>query len=262
MADHPFIELDNVCCGYPGGFSVSQVSLSAEKGQVCGLIGPNGSGKTTVLRAAAGSMRLSSGEVRIHGSGLHKTGRRELARILAVVSQDTASPFEMKVLEYVLLGRIPHRKGVALATSADDLSTASKMLETTGASELAERFLSELSGGERQLVHVARALAQEPSALFLDEPTNHLDLAHQHQIMKLIRKLSREDGLAVIVVLHDLNLAARFCDRLFLMHKGTLHSSGAPEEVLKPEILEKVYATRIMTCPDPVDGKPLIFTPC
>lgn len=261
MSEVPVIKLTDVSCGYRGGFSVNRISLNVEKGTVCGLIGPNGSGKTTILRAASGNLPIKSGKVEMEGVAISGIKRLELARKMAFVMQESSSPFDMNVIEYVLLGRIPHRKGISLATSRHDMKIASEMLETTGASVFRERNLNELSGGERQLVHIARALTQEPSALFLDEPTNHLDLSHQHQIMTLVKKLSREGRIAVTVVLHDLNIAARFCDRLYLVNHGEIHTSGTPEEVLKPEILESVYGTRILSCPDPVNGKPLIFIP-
>ncbi len=262
MSEIPVIKLSGVSCGYPGGFSVKNISMEMEKGSVCGLIGPNGSGKTTILRAASGILPLRTGGVEIDGTSISKVRRQELAKKMALVAQETSSPFDMKVIEYVLLGRIPHRKGIAFSTSHRDMEIAVGMLETTGASAFSDRNLNELSGGERQLVHIARALAQEPSALFLDEPTNHLDLSHQHQIMTLVKKLSRESKIAVAVVLHDLNIAARFCDRLYLINRGEIHSAGTPEEVLNPEKLESVYGTKILSCPDPVNGKPLIFIPC
>ena len=262
MSEQAVIKLTDVSCGYRGGFSVNGISMEIRKGSVCGLIGPNGSGKTTILRAASGSLPLRSGKVEMDGIGISDIKRLELARKLAFVAQESSSPFDMRVIEYVLLGRIPHRKGISLVTSGDDMEIATEMLKTTGSLVFSERNLNELSGGERQLVHIARALTQKPSALFLDEPTNHLDLSHQHQIMSLVKKLSRENDIAVAVVLHDLNVAARFCDWLYLMKEGKIHSSGIPEDVLKPEILESVYGTRILSCPDPVNGKPLIFTPC
>lgn len=261
MSEIPVIKLTDVSCGYHGGFSVKNISMEMGKSSVCGLIGPNGSGKTTILRAASGSLPLRAGKIEMDGIGISKIKRHDLARKMAFVTQESSSPFDMKVIEYVLLGRIPHGKGISFLTSPRDMEIATEMLETTGALSFSERNLNELSGGERQLVHIARALTQQPSALFLDEPTNHLDLSHQHQIMTLVRKLSKESNISVIVVLHDLNIAARFCDKLYLVNNGKIHSFGIPEEVLKPEILESVYNTKIFSCPDPINGKPLIFTP-
>ncbi len=261
MSEDVYLKLSHVNCGYADGFAVRDISLEISRGTVCGIIGPNGSGKTTILRAVSASMALSSGSIEIDGMSISKMSRLEIARKMAIVMQDSNFPFDMTVLEYVLLGRIPHRKGISFADSADDLKIAKKMLDTSGAANFAERNLNELSGGERQLVHIARALAQEPSILFLDEPTNHLDLSHQHQIMCLMKRLSQANNIAVGVVIHDLNLAARFCDILYLICEGKIHSLGSPEQILRPEILEPIYGVKIASCFDPINGKPLIFTP-
>ncbi len=261
MPETSYVKLENLNCGYHGGFVVKNVSMRICRGSVCGIIGPNGSGKTTILRAISGNLSLKSGSVLVEEIPISKMSRRQIALKMAFVMQDSSSPFEMNVTEYVLLGRIPHRMGIRFSDSAGDISMAEKMLELTGACAFAKRNLNELSGGERQLVHIARALVQEPSLLLLDEPTNHLDLSHQNQIMNLIRKLSLEKKLAVGIVLHDLNLAARFCDNLHLIHKGEIRCSGTPAEILRPEILEPVYGIRIESCPDPINGKPLIFSP-
>lgn len=255
------LKLKNLSCGYAKGFSLEGVSLEISSGKVCGIIGPNGSGKTTILRAATGVLPMKSGSVEFDGRDIGTMSLMERAKSIAVVMQESSSPFEMNVLEYVMLGRIPHNKGAWFADSSGDAAMARKMLDTCGAANFASRNLDELSGGERQLVHISRALAQEPRMLLLDEPTNHLDLSHQHQIMSLAKSLSEDKDIAVGVVLHDLNLAARFCDIIHLVHKGRIHSSGPPEDILRPEILGDVYSAKIASCPDPVNGKPLIFMP-
>ncbi|GAB4097159.1 ABC transporter ATP-binding protein [Brachybacterium horti] len=208
------------------------VDLAVRPGEVLGLVGPNGSGKTTLLRLLTAALRPERGEVLLGGRPLSRIGGRERARRLAIVVQESAGELPMTVADLVLLGRTPHRG------AGRGREVAARALERVGALHLAGREVAQLSGGERQRVLIARALAQEPEVLLLDEPTNHLDVGYQHEVLHVVRGL----GLATIVVLHDLNLAARYCDRVALLHEGRLLASGPPSAVLQGPQLERVYA--------------------
>lgn len=216
-----------------GGRAVLRgASLALAPGELVGLVGRNGAGKTSLLRVASGVVRPDRGVVRLGGDALDGLPRREVARRLAVVAQDSATSFAFSVGEVVLMGRSPHL-GLLGFESARDRSIADAALARLGIAELGPRSVLELSGGERQLVMVARALAQEASVLLLDEPTAHLDLAHQLQVLGLARALARE-GRAVLAVSHDLSLLARFCDRLALLAEGRVEA-GPAAALLSPE---------------------------
>ncbi|WP_235738898.1 ABC transporter ATP-binding protein [Nocardioides alcanivorans] len=234
---------------------VDGVSLTARPGRVLGLIGPNGSGKTTLLRMLYGSLRPSAGRVTIDDRPLASWSRRELARKVAVVVQESGTESTLTVAEQVMLGRLP-RLGTFQRTSEADHAVVSDALARVGATHLAGRPFTALSGGERQRVLIARALAQQGEFLLLDEPTNHLDIRYQHEVLDLVRSVAD----SAIVVLHDLNLAARYCDDLVLLDRGRVAAAGTPDEVLDPDLLERVYA--IHASRTDLDGHPqLLFRP-
>nr|WP_269328873.1 ABC transporter ATP-binding protein [Kineosporia babensis] len=210
--------------------------MSARSGRVLGLIGPNGSGKTTLLRLLYGSLRPASGTVSVDGTPLEQLNARQTAQHLAVVVQENGGETTMTVAEMVLLGRGPHL-GTFARTSTADEEIAWTSLQRVGALHLAPRSFAGLSGGEKQRVLIARALAQQATHLLLDEPTNHLDIRYQHEILALVRDL----GTSVVVVLHDLNLAARYCDDLVLLEHGRLVGQGPAEEVIRGDLIERVY---------------------
>lgn len=216
---------------------LTDVHLIADGGEVLGLIGPNGSGKTTLLRTLYASLQPRNGEVTLDGVPLDDLDARQIARRTAVVVQEEHSELPLTVGEMVLLGRVPHLRSFQ-RTSREDHMIAAAALERVGARAFADRPLAELSGGERQRVLIARALVQQASHLLLDEPTNHLDIHYQHAILALVRSLE----VTTVVVLHDLNLAARYCDRLVLLDRGRVAATGTPEEVLRPLVLEPVYS--------------------
>ena len=231
------------------------VTLELGRGEMLGLTGPNGSGKTTLLRVASGVLPAGAGVVRVRGRPTAAFPRRELARELAVVPQDAHVAFPFRAGEVVLMGRSPYLGPLGFETGAD-VRLAEEAMARVGIASLAERSILELSGGERQLVLVARALAQDARVLLLDEPTAHLDLRHKMVVLDLVREFVRS-GRSALVVSHDLTLAARTCDRIALLREGALVATGAPADVITPQNLETTFGidVDVLTAPD---GAPLI----
>ncbi|MCY1143208.1 ABC transporter ATP-binding protein [Actinoplanes sp. Pm04-4] len=234
------ISASGVSWRYGASPVIDGVSVTARPGRVLGLIGPNGSGKTTLLRLLYGALRSPTGAVTVDDDPLRSLTPRESALRMAVVVQETGGETALTVAEMVLLGRGPHLSTFQ-RTSRDDHEIAARCLARVGATHLGPRPFSGLSGGERQRVLIARALAQQATHLLLDEPTNHLDIRYQHEVLGLVRGL----GTCSVVVLHDLNLAARYCDDLVLLGSGGVAAAGPVDEVLDPVILEPVYGIGI-----------------
>lgn len=220
---------------------VAEVSLTVAAGEVVGLIGPNGSGKSTLLRSVYRMLRPAAGVVRLSGDDVWRLSARESARRTGVVVQETPSDFEFTVVEVVAMGRTPHKGMLAQDTQADAQIVAAA-LQRVQMDGFAERQFSTLSGGEKQRVLVARALAQQPQFLVLDEPTNHLDIHYQLEILELVRSL----GITTLVTLHDLNLAAAYCQRLYLLREGRIVASGPPAQVLTPALLREVFLVEVI----------------
>ena len=231
------------------------VTLELGRGEMVGLAGPNGSGKTTLLRVASGVLPAGAGAVRVRGRPTASFSRRELARELAVVPQDAHIAFPFRVGEVVLMGRSPYLGPLGFETGAD-VRLAEEAMARVGIASLAERSILELSGGERQLVMVARALAQDARVLLLDEPTAHLDLRHKIVVLDLVREFVRS-GRSALVVSHDLTLAARTCDRIALLREGALVATGAPADVITPQNLRTTFGidADVLAAPD---GAPLV----
>ncbi|MFI1866777.1 ABC transporter ATP-binding protein [Streptomyces jumonjinensis] len=248
-----FLTLDGVGYETGGRTLLHGVALEARPGETVGLVGPNGSGKTTLLRCVYGALRPTAGSLRLDGGDLLALGPRARARRVASVPQDNPGEFELTVREIVAMGRAPHKRFWEPDT-AQDASAVDAALARLGIADLAERAFPSLSGGERQRALVARALVQRPSLLILDEPTNHLDIRYQLEILGLIRDLDTTGLLA----LHDLNLAAYYCDRLYVLKAGRVAASGTPKEVLTPELLAEIYGVDAEIAVHPATGAPVI----
>ncbi|PSL08214.1 iron complex transport system ATP-binding protein [Haloactinopolyspora alba] len=249
------ITAENVSFAYDDAVVLNGVRVTAAPGRVVGLIGPNGSGKTTLLRTLYASLEPRAGLVSLDHAPIGSYTPREVARRLAVVVQEGSGELPLTVSELVLLGRAPHLSTFQ-RQSREDYAIAAAALSRVGTRHLAERVFSGLSGGEKQRVLIARALAQQADHLLLDEPTNHLDIRYQHEVLQLVRALD----VATVIVLHDLNLAARYCDELVLLDGGTVAAAGTPDEVLRPEVLEPVYRIGVQRVPTD-DGVQLLFRP-
>jgi len=239
------IELAAATSGYHRGQPVfSDVHLTLSPGDFVGLIGPNGCGKSTLIRALAGVMPLWQGTLSYGGRRAEELSRKEIARFLGVVPQEAQPPFAFSVRQLVAMGRHPFLKRFRGLTT-EDLHIVEEALVRADVLDLADRSLLELSGGERQRVVIARALAQTPSILLLDEPSNHLDINHQVEVFDLLYRLNRDADLTLLCSTHDLNFAAEYCQRILVMDKGRICAAGAPEEVIDESLLAQVYGIEI-----------------
>jgi len=253
-----FLKIENIICGYTGKFMLDKVNFDINQGSFTGIIGPNGSGKTTLFRGITGELPINSGRITLLNDDLSTMSSKERARKFAIVTQNIDTP-NISVEDYVLMGRLPYKKPFQFIESKDDYLLAEKYMEMTGVIQYKDKMFSELSGGEQQLVSIAKALTQEPRVLLLDEPTSHLDIAHQVQILNLIRELNETFDLTVLMIIHDLNLAGEYCDNIVMMNNGSVHTSGTPTEVLNYKDIEEVYKTPVVTRENPMTKKPAIF---
>jgi iron complex transport system ATP-binding protein len=251
------LRIENLSVSYNSRQILHDISLSVQSGEILALIGPNGAGKSTLIRAASGVIPFS-GQVRTNGDTFHALTPIQRAKYIAVVPQAILLPPAFTVWETVLMGRTPHL-GFLGQTSRADEELARRALERVHAENLSERRVGELSGGESQRVLLARALCQSTPILLLDEPTAHLDMQYQVSLLELVRKLVREDNLAVLVALHDLNLAARYADRVALMVAGRITALGSPREVLTPELISRAYCLPVEVVEHPLINSPLVL---
>ena len=245
------LRYDDATVGYDAPV-VSNATLTIEPGEIVGLIGPNGAGKTTMLRAVGGGAKLLSGAVTVAGRPVGSYSRRDLARLVAVLPQANPSTFAFSALQFVEMGRHAHVSRFGDLTAADR-AAVQRAMALTDTGSLAAQRVDELSGGDLQRLTLAQALAQEPSVLLLDEPTSHLDLNHRLQVLDVVRSLA-DQGLAVLGVFHDLDIAARYSDRLAVVADGGLQESGAPRDVLTQETLRRVFGVAAVIGTDPVTG--------
>jgi iron complex transport system ATP-binding protein len=244
--------------GYGGAFRLDRASFEVAEGEILGLIGPNSSGKTTLLRLLSKVHAPDRGEIRFRGAPIGAVGRLALAREVAVVPQEEPLAFSVNVQELVLMGRFPRGSG-RLFEGPEDLARAHEAMALASVLDLADHPVDTLGGGERQRALLARALAQEPRALLLDEPTSHLDLLHQRHLVGLLRRLNRERGMTVVFVSHDLNLAGELADRLLLLSGGRVVGLGAPGEVLDAAVLEAAYGCPVWVERIASSGRPVVL---
>ncbi len=246
----PLWRLEEVSFAYRGKPVLEGINCQIRPGRCTGILGPNGSGKSTLLDLLAGLLRPQGGQILFQGKPIEQFHRRGLARSLALVPQNFRISFDFSVREVVEMGLHPHLKRFALPSAAD-CAQVDAIMAQTGILALAERPVTRLSGGEQQRVAVARALVQRPQALLLDEATASLDIRHSLALLRLLRQRVDAGVFSVVAVLHDLNLAARFCDELILFHNGKCHAQGPSTEVLHPRILEEVYGVESEICYNP-----------
>ena len=252
------LRLTRVTFGYGGQPILQDVSLEVRPGEVVAVVGPNGVGKSTLVKGCCGMLKIAPGAVAVDGQDLAQMRPRDRARSVAVVPQAAPLPAAFRAFDVVVLGRTPYY-GWFDRESGQDRAIARRAMERTSTAHLAHRPVGELSGGEQQRVLIARALAQTPRVLLLDEPTAHLDLRFQDEVLRLVRSLASEEHLAVLLTLHDLNLVARFADRVALLSNGSICKQGLPSEVLTPEVLAPVYGMEIHVTGHPIHGTPLVL---
>ncbi|MEY9485131.1 iron complex transport system ATP-binding protein [Streptomyces calvus] len=249
---------DDLTLGYGDRTVIEGLDLTLAAGRITVIVGANACGKSTLLRSMSRLLVPRAGRVVLDGKEVHRTPAKELARTLGLLPQSPVTPDGITVLDLVGRGRHPHQRAFSRWTAQDDAAVAAA-LEATRTTELVERSVDELSGGQRQRVWIAMALAQQTDLLLLDEPTTFLDISHQIEVLDLLTDLNRSRGTTIVMVLHDLNLAARYADRLVALAAGRLHAAGTPEEVMTEETVRTVYGMDSRVIEDPVSGKPLVL---
>jgi iron complex transport system ATP-binding protein len=251
------LNAQSLSLGYDDRTVVTDLSVDVLDGKVTAIVGANACGKSTLLRGLARLLKPRSGEVHLDGRAVSEMSTVEVAKVLGLLPQSPVAPDGVTVADLVSRGRYPHQGWFRRWTDADHEAVA-KALEATGTADLANRPLQQLSGGQRQRVWVAMALAQDTDLLLLDEPTTFLDINHQVELLRLLRQLNQESGKTIVAVLHDLNLASRFCDHIIAMADGSIAAEGPPSEVITAELVEKVFGLACVIVPDPVAGTPIV----
>lgn len=252
------IKVENLFGGYSGEPVLTDVSFTVEQGEFFGILGPNGSGKTTLLKMISGVLPFLKGSIFVGDRSIQSFSAKELAQVIAVLSQHSSQAFSYTVKETVALGRYAHKKGLFQTWSQKDEEVVQEVMQWTGIEKFQEQSLEFLSGGEKQRVFLAQALAQEPEILLLDEPTNHLDLSYQKDLLDLLHKWTREKGLTIISIFHDINLAGLYCDRILLLEDGKVIKNDTPKEVLTENTIQQVFKTKIEMHQHPKVPAPLM----
>jgi iron complex transport system ATP-binding protein len=251
------LESRNLTLAYDQRTVVQDLTIRLPEGKVTIIVGANACGKSTLLRGLARLLKPAGGSVLLDGKDIHRQSTREVAKVLGLLPQSPAAPEGITVAELVGRGRYPHQGWFRRWTDGDH-DAVTRALAATGTADLIDRPIKSLSGGQRQRVWVAMALAQDTDLLLLDEPTTYLDINHQVELLRLLRQLNAESGKTIVVVLHDLNLACRFCDHLIAMSGGRIVAEGPPTEVVTAELVEDVFGLSCLVVPDPVAGTPMI----
>jgi iron complex transport system ATP-binding protein len=252
------IAVRNVCKSFDGQPILKDVGFAVRRGELFGIIGPNGSGKSTLLKLLSGVESAEAGALELDGRAVKAYSRKELARWVAVLQQDALPAIGFTVRDVVEMGRFPFQNWLG-EEPEDQAQLLDEIMEKLALMHLAERTLEHLSGGERQRVALAKVMAQQPKLLLLDEPTTYLDIGYQVQMMDAVRRWQAEADLTVVAVLHDLNLAAQYCDRLLVLREGAVAQVGTPQEVMRRELIADVYGTEPIITAHPVSGAPQIM---
>jgi iron complex transport system ATP-binding protein len=251
--------------GDRSGWVIKGMEFTVRQGEIVGVIGPNGSGKSSLLKLLAKLVRPQEGSIRLFGTDLGTLPRESISRQVAYMPQDLSYDFPFSVLDMVLMGRFPHRRGglwnLVGWERQEDLASAEEAMVQTDVRHLANRMITTLSAGERQRVLLARALAQAPRVLMLDEPTAHLDLNHQLDVCRILQRVHGQLQMTVLLVSHDINLASQYCDRILLMKQGTVVCIGSPQDVIHPRILSEVYGCQVLVDAHPDTGLPRVSLP-
>ncbi|WP_217168943.1 ABC transporter ATP-binding protein [Streptomyces sp. AC512_CC834] len=252
------LSTEDLTLGYGDRTVIEGLDLTLAAGRITVIVGANACGKSTLLRSMSRLLVPRAGRVVLDGKEVHRTAAKELARTLGLLPQAPVTPEGITVLDLVGRGRHPHQRAFSRWTAKDDAAVATA-LEATHTTDLMDRAVDELSGGQRQRVWIAMALAQQTDLLLLDEPTTFLDISHQVEVLDLLTDLNRTRGTTIVMVLHDLNLAARYADRLIALASGGLHAAGTTQEVMTRDMVRSVYGMESRVIEDPVSGRPLVL---
>ena len=250
--NNPILSAETISAGYDGRKILSDVSLTLPEKKISVILGANGCGKSTLLKTFARLLKPESGMITLDGKSISSLPSREVAKTLGLLPQSPVVPEGIKVTDLVARGRFPYRR-------AEDFAAVEEALELMGITELADRSVDELSGGQRQRVWIALALAQQTDILLLDEPTTYLDIAYQVEILDLLTDLNKKRNTTILMVLHDINLSARYADYIFAMYQGQLEAQGAPLKIITPGLIKKIYGLDCQIIPDPVSRTPLVI---
>ncbi len=250
-------DLQKITAGYGKHLIFQELDLSISEGDFISIIGPNGAGKSTLIKVLTGEIEPTEGDILFKNAPRNSYKKNELAREISIVHQFTENILPFRVYDFVKMGRFPHQKLWEIET-ARDTEIILNAVNITGISSLADRLLTELSGGELQLTHIAKALAQNKNIIILDEPVSHLDLKHSIEIMDILYNLNKE-GATIITVLHDINIASAYCSRIIGIKKGDIFFDGSPEDVIKYDLIEDLFDIVCITRENPISGRPYIY---
>ena len=254
------INISNITVGYQQKKIIKNLSLDFEKGEFCALLGPNGAGKSTLLNAIIGFLQLWNGNISVNGTGINKWQKKEIAKKIALIPQDFQLQFDYKVEDLILMGRFPYLRKWQNYTKKDK-EIVEDVLKSLDLMKFKNKLFSQLSGGEKQRVSIARALVQDTDIILMDEAFSHLDINHQLEIMQLLSEINAKHEKLIILVSHNINLASEYCNRVVMLKDGNLVAKGSPERVITPQTIAKVYGTNLQIIKNPISGKPNLIYP-